>query len=163
MNQQAASSLRVIPTKKNWKNWPPSKVRFFASSFILNRPKSVFGCFFQMEGLRTATVALNDQGVPFRQFRHPTWLYSDKKYFPPKFGPKKGTFLAKTGPFGAPGGPEEGRHQANVCGNHVTNPVGPRGSSWDQIWPLSPSEDLRGPKKGLLGPKRALLGAPGVP
>ena len=71
-------------------------------------------------------------------------------------GPPKGTFWAKTGPFGAPGGPEEGRYQAKVCGKHVTNPVGPISGSWDQIWPPRPSEDLRGPKNGILGPKRDL-------
>ena len=111
MNQQAASSLRVIPTKKKLKKFtPPQKLKV----------KS-------------------------------------------KFGPQKKTFWPKTGPFGAPGGSEEGLYKAKLCGNHVTNPAGPIGSSWDQIWPPRPSEDLRGPKKGLLGPKRALLGAPGVP
>ena len=32
--------------------------------------------------------------------------------------PPKGTFWAKTGPFGAPGGPEEARYKAKVCGYH---------------------------------------------
>ena len=126
MNQQATSYLRVIPCEKTkLKKITPSKVRFFASSFFLKTgPNQFLAVFFQMEGLRTAAVALNDQGVPFRQFRHPTWLYSDKKYFPPKFGPKKGPFWAKTVP-------EEGRYKAKVCGNHEFNPGVAAGGSWD--------------------------------
>ena len=34
--------------------------------------KSVFGCFFRLEGPKRAAVALNGQGVPLRRFRHPT-------------------------------------------------------------------------------------------
>ena len=50
-------------------------------------------------------------------------------------------------------GPEGARYQVKVCGDHVSNPGGPIGGSWDQI---RPSEDLRGPQKGFLG-------APGAP
>ena len=38
-----------------------------------------------------------------------------QKIFPTQIWSSKGTFWAKTGPFGAPGGPEEGRYQAKVC------------------------------------------------
>ena len=72
----------------------------------------------------------------------------------------KGAFRAKTGPFRTPRGPKGARYQVKVCGDHESNPDGPIGGSWDQIWP---SEDLWGPQKGNSGPKRALLGAPGVP
>ena len=71
-------------------------------------------------------------------------------------GPPTGTFWAKTGPFGAPGVPEEGRYQAKVCGKHVTNPYGPISGSWDQIWHPRPSEAPWGPKNGILGPKRVI-------
>ena len=43
--------------------------------------------------------------------------------------PPKGTFWTKTGPFGAHGGPEDGRDQAKVCGNHEFNPGGAAGGS----------------------------------
>ena len=68
---------------------------------------------------------ISENLVAMQLFRHPTWLYSNKKYF----RPQKGTFWAKTGPFGAPGGPEEGRDQAKVCGNHEFNPSGAAGGS----------------------------------
>ena len=41
-----------------------------------------------------------------------------------------------TGPFGVPGGPEEARYQAKVCGNHNSSQVRPIGDSWDQSQPL---------------------------
>ena len=49
--------------------------------------------------------------------------------------PPKGTFWAKTGSFGAPGGQEESQYQAKVCGNHDSNPVRPICDNRDQIWP----------------------------
>ena len=52
-----------------------------------------------------------------------------QKIFLTLIWPPKGTFWAKTGPFGAPGGPEEGRDQAKVCGNHEFNPSGAAGGS----------------------------------
>ena len=85
-----------------------------------------------------------------------TWLPHTLAFYRPSPGPPgatKGPVLAQNDPFRAPGGPEEGRYQAKVCGCHVTNCVGPISGSWDQIWPPRLSEDLRGPKKGLLGPK----------
>ena len=79
-----AAVLRPSIWKKTAKNW-------FGPLF---HKKMVFIVFFQL--VVKYAVALNDQGVPFRQFRHPTWPYYDKKYFPPKFGLQKGTFWAKT-------------------------------------------------------------------
>ena len=55
--------------------------------------------------------------------------YIPTKKIPTLIWPPKGTFWAKTGPFGAPGGPEEGRDQAKVCGNHEFNPSGAAGGS----------------------------------
>ena len=52
----------------------------------------------------------------------------------------KGTFWAKTGPFGAPGGPEEARYKAKVCGYHEFDQkvaVGTKSGT------PGPSEDLR--------------------
>ena len=69
--------------------------------------------------------------------------------------PPKGTFWAKTGPFGAPGGPEEAQYKAKVCGYHEfdqTVAVGTKSGT------PGPSEDLRGPQKGILRPKQALTG-----
>ena len=70
-----------------------------------------------------------------------------------------GPFRGQMGPFGVPGGPEEARYQAKVCGNHNNNPVRPVGGSWDQIWSLGVLQGPLGPPKGaLIGPKRVLLG-----
>ena len=69
--------------------------------------------------------------------------------------PQKGHFSAKMGPFGVPGGPEEARYQAKVCGNHDSNPVGPISGNWDQVWPqIWPSELFShlGPVLGQMGP-----------
>ena len=66
--------------------------------------------------------------------------------------PPKGTFWAKTGPFGALGGPEEARYKAKLCGYHEfdqTVAVGTKSGT------PGPSEDLRGPQKGILRPKQA--------
>ena len=52
---------------------------------------------------------------------------------------------------------EGARYQVKVCGDHESNPDGPIGSSWDQICPPGPSEDLWDPKRGLSGPKRTLF------
>ena len=52
-----------------------------------------------------------------------------QKIFLTLIWPPKGTFWAKTGPFGAHGGPEDGRDQAKVCGNHEFNPGGAAGGS----------------------------------
>ena len=41
---------------------------------------------------------------------------------------------AKMGPFWAPGGPEGTQYQVKVSGDHESNPGGPMGGSWDQIW-----------------------------
>ena len=78
-------------------------------------------------------------------------------------GPPKGAFWAKTGPFGAPRGPEEAQYQVIVCGYHDSNPVGPAHGSLVQIRPLGLPKDLRGPPKDLFRPKQAFWGAPGVP
>ena len=75
------------------------------------------------------------------------------------FEDPKGLFGPKRALLGPPGAQKAPRYQVKVCGDHESNPDGPMGSSWDQIWPPRPSEDLRGPQKGLLEPKRALLGA----
>ena len=82
------------------------------------------------------------------------------------FGPfwgQKGTFRDKTRPFGVPGGPEEARYKAKVCGNHDSNTVRPIGSSWDQIWPLRALQGLLGPPKGALRAKTGPFGVPGGP
>ena len=68
--------------------------------------------------------------------------------------PPKGGFWAKPGPFGAPGGPEEARYKAKVCGYHEfdqTVAVGTKSGT------PGPSEDLRGPQKGILRLKQALF------
>ena len=57
-------------------------------------------------------------------------------------GPPKGALWAKKGPFRVPGGPEEARYQAKVCANHISSPVRPIGSSWDQIRPLWGAQKL---------------------
>ena len=57
-------------------------------------------------------------------------------------GPPKEALRAKTGPFRVPGGPEEARYQAKVCGNHSSSPVRPIGGSWDQIRPLWGVQEL---------------------
>ena len=70
-------------------------------------------------------------------------------------GLPKGTFCAKTGPFGAPGGHEEAHYQAKMCDNHDSNPVGPICGNWDQIWPqLWPPElfSQLGPVLGRMDP-----------
>ena len=79
----------------------------------------------------------------------------------PFWGPK-GAFWAKTGPFGVPGDPEKVQYQAKVFGNHDSNPVGPIGGSWDQIWPLGALQGPPGPPKGPFGAKTGLFGGPGV-
>ena len=80
------------------------------------------------------------------------------------FWGQKGALRAKTGPFGVPGGPEEAQYQAKVCGNHVTNPIGPIGCSWDQIWYQETLQGPLGPPKGPFRAKRAFLkGAFGGP
>ena len=38
-------------------------------------------------------------------------------------------FLAKTGPFGAPGDLEEAQYQTKVCSDYESNPGGPIGCS----------------------------------
>ena len=73
-----------------------------------------------------------------------------------------GPFGAKTGPFGAPGDPEEAQYQAKVCGDHDSNPVGPIGGSWDQIWPPEALQGPPGPPKGPFGAKTGRFGGPGV-
>ena len=77
-------------------------------------------------------------------------------------GPKRGIFLAKTGPFGVPGDPEKAQYPAKVCGNHDSNPVRPIGGGWDQIWPPGALQDPRGPPKGPFGAKTGPFGGPGV-
>ena len=57
-------------------------------------------------------------------------------------GAQKRPFWAITGPFGVPGDPEKAQYQAKVFGNHDSNPVGPIGGSWDQIWPTGCSESF---------------------
>ena len=80
--------------------------------------------------------------------------------------PQKEAFGAKTGPFGAPGGPEEAQYQAKVCGNHDSNPVGPICGNWDQIWAQVWPPELfsqLGPvlgQKGPLGPPVSTYKAP---
>ena len=69
-------------------------------------------------------------------------------------GPPKGAFRAKTVPFRAPRAPEGARYQVKVCGEYESNPDGPIGGRWDQIWP---PRALRGPGKDLLWPKRAFF------
>ena len=68
--------------------------------------------------------------------------------------PPKGTFWAKMGPFGAPGGPEEARYKAKVCGYHEFDQIVAVGT---KSGTPRPSEDLRGPQKGILRPKQALF------
>ena len=74
-------------------------------------------------------------------------------------GLPKGTFCAKTGPFGAPGGHEEAHYQAKMCDNHDSNPVGPICGNWDQIWPLNPAPRAFLPVRACLRPKGP-FGAP---
>ena len=97
--------------------------------------------------------------VPGRPLEDQIWLQCNYLDTPHGCIPTKNISdpnLAKTGPFGAHGGTEDGRDQAKMCGYHVTKRVGPIGGSWDQIWPPRLSEDLRGAQKGPFG-------APGVP
>ena len=69
--------------------------------------------------------------------------------------PPKGSFGAKTGPFGAPGGQEDAQYQAKVYVNHDSDPVGPICGNWDQIWhqvwPPQLFSQL-GPVLGQMGP-----------
>ena len=74
-------------------------------------------------------------------------------------GPPKGSFGAKTGPFVGPGGPEEARYKAKVCGNNDSNSVRPIGGSWDQIWTLWAIRVPLGPPKGPFGAKTGPFGA----
>ena len=66
----------------------------------------------------------------------------------------------------APGGQEKAQYQAQVCGNHDSNPEGPICSNWDQIrpqvWPPEFFSQL-GPvlgQKGPLGPPVSTYKAP---
>ena len=58
--------------------------------------------------------------------------------------------LAQKGHFGPKllGPPEEARYQAKVCGDHESNPGGPIGGSWDQIWLSEAHHGPLGPQKG---------------
>mgnify|MGYP003325375512 CR=1 FL=1 len=72
----------------------------------------------------------------------------------------KGAFRAKTGPFRTPRGPEGARYQVKVCGDHESNPDGPIGGSWDQIWPPGALRGPPGPPKGPFGPETSPFGGP---
>ena len=69
----------------------------------------------------------------------------------------------KTGTFGVPGGPEEARFQAKVCGNHTSNPIRRIGGSWDQIWFPGALRGPLGPPKGSLRAKTGPFGVSGDP
>ena len=86
-----------------------------------------------------------------------------QKIFPTLIWPPKGTFWAKTGPFGAHGGPEDGRDQAKVCGNHEFNPGGAAGGSKDKICSSGALLGPLGPPKGTFWAKTGPFGAPGGP
>ena len=73
-----------------------------------------------------------------------------------------GPFGVKTGSFGAPGDPEKAQYQAKVCGDHDSNPVGPIGDRWDQIWPPGALRGPPGPPKGPFGAKTGRFGGTGV-
>ena len=68
----------------------------------------------------------------------------------------------KQGLLGPLGGPEEAQYQAKVCGDHDSNPVGPIGDRWDQIWSPGALRGPPGPPKGPLGAKTGPFEGPGV-
>ena len=96
---------------------------------ILGQKLALFGPWVPEKARYQAKVCGNHEVNPGRAAGG-SWdqIWSSGALLGP-LGPPKGTFSAQTGPFGAPGDPEEGRYQAKVCGNHVTNPVGPIGGS----------------------------------
>ena len=61
---------------------------------------------------------------------------------------------AKMDPFSAPRGPEGIQYQVKVSGDHESNPGGPIGGSWDQIWSPGPSEV---PERTFYGQKGPFL------
>ena len=67
------------------------------------------------------------------------------------------------GPYGVPWGPEEAQYRGKVCGNHNSNPLGPIGGSWDQIWPGGALPGPPGPPKGAFWAKTGPFGAPWGP
>ena len=73
--------------------------------------------------------------------------------------PQKGHFWSKWALSGVPGGLEEARYQAKVCGNHeLSLGIAARGI-WDQIWPLRALWVPPGPpKRGILGQNTPFLG-----
>ena len=70
---------------------------------------------------------------------------------------------AKMGPFWDPGDPEGTQYQVKVCGDHESNPGGPIGGSWDQIWSLGALRGPLGPPKGAFRAKTVSFRAPRDP
>ena len=107
----------LLSEKHERTNWPPRKLTFCHKLSPLDWIMVIWAIFAQL--------------VQF-------WMMA---LFGPFWG-QKGTFRDNTRPFGVPGGPEEARYKAKVCGNHDSNSVRPIGSSWDQIWPLWGAQKL---------------------
>ena len=79
------------------------------------------------------------------------------------FGAKKGHFVPKRAFFGPLGVQKGAQYQPKICGNHDSNPVGPIGGSWDQIWPPGALWVPLGPHKGTFWAKIGPFGVPEGP
>ena len=131
---------------------PPGPKRSFLGPNPIQRGPILVGSSFDRNiGMWGVQIVATEFSDDFRQLQlilnHPVGEIVQKHHL--------GPFRGQKCPFGVPGGPEEARYQAKVCGNHNTNPVRPVGGSWDQIWSLGA---LRGP---LGPPKRSTSGQNG--
>ena len=142
----------LVPTAANWSNWvrslvtthfclvsglfwtprDPKSTRLGHKCPFLNHmgpnkgPNSKLGeCFF-FHWLGALLLQV-DHTIGLQHFEF--WPHIGP------FGAKKGHFVPKRAFFGPLGVQKGAQYQPKICGNHDSNPVGPIGGSWDQIWP----------------------------
>ena len=150
---------------------------------ILRPKQAPFACFLKLGGSKGAITVLDEQGIPLRCSgsgpNSPFWTprskcvmtvsptqMSQSGAVETKSGPTgpfedpKGLFGPKRALLGPPGAQKAPRYQVKVCGDHESNPDGPMGSSWDQIWPLGALQGPPGPPKGPFGPEMSPFGGP---